>query len=207
MPAGVWRTVLPASLEAGLGLLVLEGVLLHRVGVDERFGAEMIGEGDVMRPNYGDRDSATLSETVDWLVLEPARIAVLDERFARQLGQFPPLAGQLFARAIRRSRQLLVNMAIVHQARVDVRLHMVFWYLAGRWGRVRSDGVLLPLRLTHTMLSDLVAARRPTVTSALSELARRGVVQVVDEGWLLYGDPPGELRAVRTESIADDAAS
>jgi hypothetical protein len=38
-----------------------------------------------------------------------------------------------------------------------------------------------------------VAARRPTVTSALSDLARRGDVHVVDEGWLLSGDPPGEL--------------
>jgi CRP-like cAMP-binding protein len=91
---------------------------------------------------------------------------------------------------VARSRQLTVNMAIVHQARVDVRLHMLMWHLAGRWGRVRADGVVVPLHLTHAVLSDLVAARRPTVTSALSDLGRRGVVRAVDEGWLLCGDPP-----------------
>src|SRR6201999_2118055 len=96
----------------------------------------------------------------------------LDERFVRQLARFPQVAGRLFGRSVLRSRQLAGNMAIVHQARVDVRLHMLLWHLAGRWGRVRSDGVLVPLRLTHAILADLVAARRPTVTSALTELGR-----------------------------------
>lgn len=173
----------------GLGLLVLSGVMLHRVGVRRRFGAELIGEGDVLRPPYHQGESA-LTLTNNWLVLQPCRLAVLDEGFVRQLAEFPPIAGRLFRRAVERSRQLAVNMAIVHQARVDVRLHMLFWHLAGRWGRVRSDGVMLPLRLTHAVLSDLVAARRPTVTSALSKLSRQGVVNSVPGGWLLSGDPP-----------------
>lgn len=62
------------------------------------------------------------------------------------------------------------------------------------WGRVRSDGVVIPLRLTHAVLSDLVAARRPTVTSALSDLSRRGEVRSVPEGWLLSGEPPSSAR-------------
>jgi DNA-binding GntR family transcriptional regulator len=41
------------------------------------------------------------------------------------------------------------------------------------------------------VLADLVAARRPTVTSALSDLSRRGLVRAVGEGWLLSGPPPG----------------
>jgi CRP-like cAMP-binding protein len=53
--------------------------------------------------------------------------------------------------------------------------------------------VLVPLRLTHAILADLVAARRPTVTSALTELGREGLVQSVQEGWLLSGEPPGEI--------------
>ncbi len=185
---GVWPTR-PAAAYDGLGLLLLEGVLLHRIGVEERFGAELLGEGDLLRAP--DRPGeTTLSLTNDWLVLERARLAVLDDRFERQLAQFPQLAGRLVSRAVARSRQLTVNMAIVQQARVDVRLHMLMWHLAGRWGRVRADGVVVPLRLTHAVLSDLVAARRPTVTSALSELGRSGVVRAIDEGWLLCGDPP-----------------
>ncbi len=189
VPAGAWagRTI---SIDDGIGLLVLEGVMLHRVGIDGRFGAELVGEGDVLRSVNQDVENATLPLTVEWLILEPSRVAVLDERFVRQLARFPQIAGKLFARSVLRSRQLAVNMAIVHQARVDVRLHLLFWQLAGRWGRVRSDGVMVPLRLTHTVLADLVAARRPTVTSALSDLSRRGLVRAVTDGWLLSGPPP-----------------
>ena len=96
-------------------------------------------------------------------------------------------------RAVSRSRNIAVNMAIVHQARVDVRLHMLFWHLAARWGRVGSEGVTVPLRLTHAVLAELVAARRPTVTSALTLLSKRGLVRSTDGGWLLSGEPPGEV--------------
>lgn len=187
---GEWRNR-PIPVDGGIGLLVLEGVLLHRVGIDDRFGAELIGEGDVLRSLRGEGEASTLPLTAQWLVLEAARVAVLDERFVRQLARFPEVAGRLFGRSVLRSRQLAVNMAIVHQARVDLRLHLLFWHLAGRWGRVRSDGVLVPLRLTHAVLADLVAARRPTVTSALSDLSRRGLVRAAGDGWLLAGPPPG----------------
>jgi len=189
VPSGIWMGR-PIPIDDGIGLLVLEGVMLQRVGIDGRFGAELVGEGDVLRSVSQEVDNPTLPLTVEWLILEPSRVAVLDERFVRQLARFPQVAGKLFARSVLRSRQLAVNMAIVHQARVDVRLHLLFWQLAGRWGRVRSDGVVVPLRLTHTVLADLVAARRPTVTSALSDLSRRGLVRAVSEGWLLSGPPP-----------------
>ena len=190
IPSGTWAGR-PIPIDDGIGVLVLAGVMLHRVGIDGRFGAELVGEGDVLRSVQQDFDDSTLPLTVEWLILEPSRVAVLDERFVRQLARYPQVAGRLFARSVLRSRQLAVNMAIVHQARVDVRLHLLFWQLAGRWGRVRSDGIVVPLRLTHTVLADLVAARRPTVTSALSDLSRRGLVRAVSEGWLLSGPPPG----------------
>jgi CRP/FNR family transcriptional regulator, cyclic AMP receptor protein len=191
IPAGVWAGD-PLVIDGGVGLLVLEGVLIRRLGINGRFSAELLGEGDILR-SVGEEELSPLQMSSGWLILEPARLAVLDERFARQLVAFPRLAGRLFGRSVLRTRQLAVNMAIVHQARVDVRLHMLLWHLAGRWGRVRADGVLVPLRLTHAILADLVAARRPTVTSALTELGREGLVQSVQEGWLLSGDPPGEI--------------
>jgi CRP/FNR family cyclic AMP-dependent transcriptional regulator len=191
VPRGPWTGWADLPQE-GIGLLVLSGLLRRRVGVDRRFGAELLGECDVLRPWQGE-EATTLSLRSGWSVLEPSRLALLDARFTRQLGRYPELGERLFERSVRRSRRLAVNMAIVNQARVDVRLHMLFWQLAGRWGRVRGDGVILPLRLTHSALAEHVAARRPTVTSALSQLARRGLVRVVDEGWLLAGDPPSEL--------------
>jgi CRP/FNR family cyclic AMP-dependent transcriptional regulator len=189
---GRWDGREPAFAD-GIGLLVLDGLLIRKVTVHGRHGAELLGGGDVVLPWHEDTDSPTLGWTSEWRVLEPTRVAVLDERFARLLGRYPPLAGKLLARVAQRARLLTVNLAIVHQARVDVRLQMLLWFLAGRWGRVRGDGVTVPIRLTHAVLADLVAARRPTVTTALSELDRQGLVQSVDGGFLLAGQPPGEL--------------
>ena len=193
IPAGSWRASRTPPQRKGIGLLVLRGLLIRRVGVDGRFGAELLGVGDILRPWQGEDEPPLLPISTGWRVVEPARMALLDERFVTRLGRYPQLTGTLVGRALQRSRNLAVNMAIVHQPRVEVRLQMLFWHLAVRWGRVRSDGVVVPLRLTHSLLADLTAARRPTVSSALSELARQEVVCAVTDGWLLSGTPPGEL--------------
>jgi CRP/FNR family transcriptional regulator, cyclic AMP receptor protein len=182
-----------APLAGAMGLLVLQGLLIRRVGIEGRFGAELLGEGDLLRPSQGEFDSPMLPLETRWTVPEPARLAVLDEEFVQLLGRYPELAPAIVARAMQRSRNLAVNMAIVHQARVDVRLQMLLWHLAGRWGRVRSDATVLPLRLTHALLADLVAARRPTVTSALTDLARRGLIRSHGDSWMLFGEAPVEL--------------
>jgi CRP/FNR family cyclic AMP-dependent transcriptional regulator len=199
---GQWNANGAEMIGSGIGLLVLDGLLLRRVGVDGRFGAELLGEGDLLRPWQGEEISNTLARTTGWRVLRPARLAVLDELSARRFAAYPELTGRLVARALERSRNLSVGMAIIHQARVNVRLHMMLWHLADRWGRVGSEGVLLPLQLTHSVLADLVAARRPTVTSALAELYRQGVARAAPTGWVLFGEPPGELLAVQEVGVA-----
>ena len=103
-------------------------------------------------------------------------------------------SGSLIARAISRSRHFAVNMAIVQQPKVEARLHMLLWHLADRWGTVTRDGVFLPVRLTQTVLAALVAAQRPTVSSALATLERDHRVTRTNRGWLLHGAPPGELQ-------------
>jgi Mn-dependent DtxR family transcriptional regulator len=47
------------------------------------------------------------------------------------------------------------------------------------------DGIVVPLRLTHETLGALVAARRPSVTSALGRLADAGLLRRGDGVWLL----------------------
>jgi CRP-like cAMP-binding protein len=180
----------------------MAGLPIRRVGVDDRFGAELLGEGDLLRPWQGEDGSGTISPTTGWRVLEATRLAVLDEGAARIMAAYPQLTGALVARAVGRSRSMAVNMAIIHQARVNVRLLMLLWHLADRWGRVRSEGVVLPLHLTHSVLADLVAARRPTVTSSLTELARQGLVEPLNRGWLLRGEPPGELLELEHVQVA-----
>lgn len=207
IPRGGWAGEHTELIRDGIGLVVIQGLLIRRVGIDGRFGAELLGEGDVLRPWQGEDAITTFSHTTGWRVIEPVIVAVLDERVARRFAQFPELTGRLVGRALERSRNLAVSMAIHQHARVDVRLTMLFWHLADRWGRVRPDGVLIPLRLTHIILADLVAARRPTVSGAISRLTREGVVTKAQDGWLLTGEPPGELlelQELRGRPLAED---
>lgn len=200
---GRWGDLRSLSVDDGIGLLVLEGLLLRRVGIEGQFGAELLGEGDLLRPWQGEDVHPALAQTTGWRVLAQTRVAVLDRRVAHSFARYPQLTGRLVARALERSRNLAINMAIVHHARVDVRLRMLFWHLADRWGHVRPDGVTLALRLTHGVLADLVAARRPTVTSALSELGRQGLVDHRRDYWLLRGGPPGELLELQDVTVHD----
>jgi CRP/FNR family transcriptional regulator, cyclic AMP receptor protein len=196
---GPWGGRGSLGFRGGIGVLVLGGLMIRRVGIEGRYGAEVIGEGDLLRPD-AESISPMLPLTTEWSIVLPTRVAALDCSFEQHIAQYPELARALVARAIQRSKNLAVNMAIVHQARVDVRLHMLLWHLAGRWGRVRSDGTALRLHLTHAVLADLVAARRPTVTTALSELSRRGLLSTDGEDWVLAGDAPSELLAYAREA-------
>jgi CRP/FNR family transcriptional regulator, cyclic AMP receptor protein len=207
IPRGRWNAPAPEHLREGIGLLVLEGLLLRRVGIDGRFGAELLGVGDLLRPWPSEDARRALTLTTGWKVLEPVRLALLDEVATRRFADYPELTGRLVERALDRSRNLTINMAIVHQARVNVRLRMLFWHLAERWGRVRSEGIWLPLSLTHTVLADLVAARRPTVTTALTELSRQGLIVSGHDGWLISGEPPGELLELQTVDVGTPSST
>lgn len=203
VPRGSWS---PSDdldgFHAGIGLLVLEGLLVRRVGLAQRFSAELLGEGDVLRPWQSEDVATTVPRSGAWRALQPCRLAVLDGGFALRAGRYPEVISGLFDRVLRRSRMLAVNIAIVHHPRVDVRLHMLFWELADRWGTVHREGVRVPLRLTHTVLADLVAAQRQTVSKALGELAARGSVTWRDDAWVLAGNPPAELGELGAVAIA-----
>jgi CRP-like cAMP-binding protein len=177
-------------------LLVLDGLLLRRVELGGRYGAELLASGDILRPWQREDALASIAQHSGWRVLEDSRVAVLDLGFAREVAAFPEIQSQIVARALQRSRELAVNMAIVQQPKVEVRLHMLFWHLADRWGVVGTKGTLLSLPLTHATLAEMVAASRPTVSAALSGMERSGNLSHTEEGWLLHGSPPGKLLAL-----------
>jgi CRP-like cAMP-binding protein len=198
LPAGQWN---PRA-EAGpgvLGLLVLEGLILHDVRIGSAACTELIGRGDVLRPWDEDGNETPVPLQAEWKVLEPARLAVLDRRFAVVAGRVPEVMAALLARTTARARGLVALMSISHLTRVETRVHVCLWYLADRFGRVTSEGVVLPLPLTHLTLARLVGAQRPSVTTALGELAEQGRVARRSDGtYLLLGDPPTAI-AGRTQ--------
>lgn len=195
---------------APLGLLVVDGALARITAVGGRRAVELVGDGDLLWPwdddalgaeaqrrsaqpralapvnTDGDGDLHAPGHAVAaWTAVAPTRVALLDARVAALAGRLPALAGELVARGARRARSLSAQLALSQVPRIDARLHGFLWHLAERHGRVRPDGVLLPLPLTHELLAGMVGARRPSVTTALGQLNRRGVVTRVAEGWLL----------------------
>lgn len=184
----------PSALKHGAGLLVLSGVLLRRIWLDGRYGAELLGPGDLLRPWQREDAAASIPRQDGWHVLSPARKAILDLAFLQRSTAYPEISAALMGRALRRSRNLAVHMAIVHHPRVETRLRMLFWHLADRWGVMRSDGVTVPLKgLTHSLLADLVAAQRPTVSAALGSLEKQGTIVRMSSGYRLHGSPPVEM--------------
>src|SRR4051794_9205120 len=87
-----------------LGLLVLEGFLVRHVDVVGRPAAELLGAGDLLRPWEPDR-TAPFSSGARWQVLEPCRVALLDERVCAVIGRWPDLVAALVGRALARSRE------------------------------------------------------------------------------------------------------
>src|SRR5690348_10371863 len=52
-----------AASQGGVGLLILEGLVVRRAGGDGRFGAELLGRRDLLRPWQHDTEEAGLPLT------------------------------------------------------------------------------------------------------------------------------------------------
>lgn len=172
-----------------LGLLILDGLLLRDLDLGRRASTEVLGMGDMLRPWDTDAATGELPFAARWMVLEPLRLAILDQRFLLTVMRYPQVVDALFARATRRHRGLAARLVVNQLVRLEDRLLLALWTLADRWGRVTPDGVLIPMGLTHSALARLVGARRPSVTSALGDLGRERLLERTEDGWLLRGDP------------------
>lgn len=185
---GEWTPTTPSPTEAAahLGVLVIDGLLARSVIVGGRPCAELLGAGDVLRPWTKGDESWLTTAPAHWTVLEGSRIAVLDRRFLARVAPWPEIVTTLFERSVERARMLAFQMAIGQTPRVDARLLMLFSQFANRWGRISPEGVIVPLRLTHEWLGQMVGAQRPTVTTALQRLSQRNALMRRPDGtWLL----------------------
>jgi CRP/FNR family transcriptional regulator, cyclic AMP receptor protein len=172
--------------EGAYGALLLDGLANRTVVLDGVVSAQLLGRGDLVRSG-DDEDWDTLVATVThWVVIEPLTVAVLDARFLLTVRRWPEIVAALFERLAVQEERRTVHRALCQLPRVEDRVHAVLWLLAERWGRVTPDGVVLPLRLTHVLIGQLVGAKRPTVSLALKQLeACDSVHRRSDGGWLL----------------------
>ena len=184
VPRGPWVPPPEASHDV-LGLLVLSGLLIRRTTCGEASSDELIGPGDLLRPWLVEHDGLIVSGA-EWEVIEDCRFALLNGNAARLCGARPAVLSELLDRTLARSRrQALQKMIATAATGIEDRVLLLFAHLAERWGRVSPDGVLVALPLTHAVIASLVGARRPTVTSALSELRDSARLRRTPAGWLL----------------------
>jgi CRP/FNR family cyclic AMP-dependent transcriptional regulator len=194
----------PAEIVQGdglLGLLVLDGLLIRQVLVAERRCGELVGPLAILRPWDDFGGAAPLPFEVKWRVIEDTRVAVLDRRFLVTIVRWPSLIEVVMERMVERAHTLAFNVAIHCLQHVELRLVALFWHLADRFGRVTPEGIHLPLPLSHADLAELVGAARPSVSTALKELASARQVwrREGERTWMLSTEPPQELRDMRRQ--------
>ena len=171
-----------------LGFLIVKGMIIRRITIDGSPSGELLNRGDVIRPWLEDPVSFC---SVSWQVVEPSRLAILDRPVAIKLFARPELNAALMDKQMERTRSLAITAATESVRGLERRLRVLFWHLAERWGRREGGKVVIPLRLTHETIGLLVAARRPSVTTALSALTAAGEIAKNEEGeWVLSGSPP-----------------
>jgi CRP/FNR family cyclic AMP-dependent transcriptional regulator len=202
---GSWRPQsLAMATRGAFALLVCEGIIVRELELAGTLTAELVGPGDLVE--FDMAEELLLSTQERWQVSSRAKVAILDKRVLPALHAWPALGARLIARGARQAARASEQRAISQLPRVELRIRALLWHLAERWGRMGPSGVVVPLELTHTALGHLVGARRSTVTLALGELSRLGMVVRRDDGaWILRADSNpsgGRLRIAGTLGIA-----
>jgi hypothetical protein len=202
---GPWspETFCAPQCAANIGLLVIEGVLVRELCVHDTPSAELLGPGDVVRTWHA--DGAAPRPAARWHALQPATVALLDRAALDGLRRYPEVLVVVLDRLDARAERLAVTQAISQITGVDTRVEALLWHFADRWGRVGTEGVIVPLVLSHRLLGALVGARRPTVSTAIAQLAEHGrVLRRPDGSWLLGRTEPAGRSALE-ELLAEPA--
>jgi hypothetical protein len=186
---GDWRFERPPE-STSLGALILTGTVVLTMDLAGYRHVEVLGKGDVLNPWRLPTDTA-LEEQVGLRVMQSGCVGLLDRRFALQMTPWPEVFAALMRRQIMRTRRMMLQACILSCSRVDERLELILWRLASQFGAMTRDGLLVRLPFTHRQLAEMIAARRPTVTSAVSRLVAEGrLVCPRRNEWLL---PHSEL--------------
>ncbi|HJZ60677.1 MAG TPA: Crp/Fnr family transcriptional regulator [Miltoncostaeaceae bacterium] len=205
-PGPVAPGALLGTSASGLGALVVKGVLALDVQVGDRTATELIGEGALLCPADGAEDPALLAHEARVRALEPSRLALIDDAFLERVRPWPEIMLELARRAVRRTMELNVQRAATCHPRADVRIALLLWHLADPWGKVGTDGILLPLPLTHQLIGQMVGAERPTVSHALARLSAAGLVTRCKSGLVLHGTAEHHIACLVARSEPGDAA-
>jgi CRP/FNR family transcriptional regulator, cyclic AMP receptor protein len=180
----------PLELQGGdLGLLVVSGLAWSEVRVGPGCTPQLLTAGALIL------NATPVSDFVEANVriaaLSPVCVAGIRMDFMRTLARWPSMAVVLASRLGEQQHDLAVQAALGQLPRVEDRILAFLWRLAERCGTVGTEGVRVPLQLTHERLGLCVGSQRSTVSLALTTMRDRGLLDRDGDGaWLLFGAPP-----------------
>jgi CRP-like cAMP-binding protein len=158
-----------APLRTDAALVVVErGIVAVRAGAGTRTAVVTIAARGEVVPAPGRRERIES--------ITAARVRVITKRELASLLGDPDEARWIvdgLSAALCDRQESLAHAAVpTHAERVEAKLRQ----LARRHGRVTPDGIRIDVPLTHQILADSIGAARETVTVALRDLRRRGLV-------------------------------
>jgi CRP/FNR family cyclic AMP-dependent transcriptional regulator len=186
---------------AGPGLLILDGLVAADTRIADRTVTELLGAGDLVQPVCRQAEEM-IQEAASWRALSPTRFALLDTEFAERARPWPAIGQALLRRAGRRVSDNCMVRAISCQPRLELRLVLILWHLAARWGRVEPTGLRLSLPLTHRLLGQLIAAERPSVSHALGRLTRAELISGTTDDLHLHGTVEAHLQSLLEQTTS-----
>ncbi len=146
---------------------------------------ELLGETALVLLGQGNRPHETVCE-----VLEEATIyTVPADAFLRAMQVHPQLAMKVTHLVAERRRALEKRIDSLLFKTAHARLASLFLDLEGRFGVRDSRGTILNLKLTHREMASLIGASRETVSFAILDLRKDGLILTEDKRVVLLDEP------------------
>jgi CRP-like cAMP-binding protein len=187
VPAGQWRPLAATSSDSDgiLGLVLVAGVIARESALGEHRSLELLCSGDVLLLPQGASDVPIETGGVILTALCDVTLMLLGRTFLSAAARWPSLIANVHRRLEAQRQRYATQALAMHLPRSEHRVLLTLWLMAQRCGRVTPDGTVLPLEFTHECLSQMTAARRPTVTLALGSLEAQGCLLRTEEGHLV----------------------
>jgi hypothetical protein len=160
----------PTSFAAAAFLVVEHGVVVVRATAPAPTGAVVTSDGGPGAIVLPPRAEEMLSG------LGGAAVTVIPAEVRDRLLTFPTVARRVAERlafALEQRQEAIANLAPTrHVERVRRKL----FQLARGYGHVTRDGIRIDFPISHALLAQMIGSSRETVTRALDELQRGGLV-------------------------------
>jgi CRP/FNR family transcriptional regulator, cyclic AMP receptor protein len=108
----------------------------------------------------------------------PTTIYVMGAKEFSYLLEHPKTNRVVLQTLCHRCRDAWAQIEVLTFHNADARIRMAFYQLVKKWGVEADGGFMIPMKLTHKELSDIVGISRETATRVLSHLQDQELIRV-----------------------------